>query len=244
MWRRAPGKGECCFGLWAGRRRRRDVALSFPPWSLSSMCPFWPFSPFCGTTPTISALNAQQAIAEGQRLSWLSEKRLLSQRLERLQRAVARLDREKTELKQYSAELRRTLEEVDQAFAASAQHHGPLEGTAFPEAALWSPRLVSFPLPLSPVATRFCLFSLFWHPVAFANARSLRYQPSCPSVPIHTHWTLLCQELFPPARSLPWAAWSAFWPQRSVVQFTVSEQPSPCQDAQRSFCSLCGVRFL
>ncbi|XP_074461520.1 uncharacterized protein LOC141750407 isoform X1 [Larus michahellis] len=58
-------------------------------------------------------LQDVQAIAEGQRLSWLSEKRLLSQRLERLQRAVARLDREKTELKQYSAELRRTLEEVE-----------------------------------------------------------------------------------------------------------------------------------
>ncbi|KAM6340281.1 uncharacterized protein FN964_011679 [Alca torda] len=58
-------------------------------------------------------LQDVQAIAEGQRLSWLSEKRLLSQRLERLQRAVARLDQEKTELKQYNAELRRTLEEVE-----------------------------------------------------------------------------------------------------------------------------------
>ncbi|XP_074427645.1 uncharacterized protein LOC141736893 isoform X3 [Larus michahellis] len=58
-------------------------------------------------------LQDVQTIAEGQRLSWLSEKRLLSQRLERLQRAVARLDQEKTELKQYSAELRRTLEEVE-----------------------------------------------------------------------------------------------------------------------------------
>ncbi|XP_074461549.1 centrosome-associated protein CEP250-like isoform X2 [Larus michahellis] len=61
----------------------------------------------------INKLLQDVAIAEGQRLSWLSEKRLLSQRLERLQRAVARLDREKTELKQYSAELRRTLEEVE-----------------------------------------------------------------------------------------------------------------------------------
>ncbi|XP_074427914.1 centrosome-associated protein CEP250-like [Larus michahellis] len=61
----------------------------------------------------INKLLQDVATAEGQRLSWLSEKRLLSQRLERLQQAVARLDREKTELKQYSAELRRTLEEVE-----------------------------------------------------------------------------------------------------------------------------------
>ncbi|XP_074427644.1 centrosome-associated protein CEP250-like isoform X2 [Larus michahellis] len=61
----------------------------------------------------INKLLQDVTIAEGQRLSWLSEKRLLSQRLERLQRAVARLDQEKTELKQYSAELRRTLEEVE-----------------------------------------------------------------------------------------------------------------------------------
>ncbi|XP_050770536.1 centrosome-associated protein CEP250-like isoform X2 [Gymnogyps californianus] len=54
-----------------------------------------------------------QATAEGEQLSWLSEKRLLSQRLEHLQRAVARLEVEKTELKQLNAELRRTLEQVE-----------------------------------------------------------------------------------------------------------------------------------
>ncbi|XP_069655707.1 centrosome-associated protein CEP250-like [Haliaeetus albicilla] len=53
-----------------------------------------------------------QAIAEGEQLSWLSEKRLLSQQLECLQRAVARLELEKAELKQLNAELRRTLEQV------------------------------------------------------------------------------------------------------------------------------------
>ncbi|XP_054668438.1 centrosome-associated protein CEP250-like [Grus americana] len=55
----------------------------------------------------------EQATAEGEQLSWLSEKRLLSQRLERLQRAVAKLQLEKTELKQLNAELRRTLEQVE-----------------------------------------------------------------------------------------------------------------------------------
>ncbi|KAM6054218.1 LOW QUALITY PROTEIN: uncharacterized protein VSU04_011452 [Chlamydotis macqueenii] len=54
-----------------------------------------------------------QAIAEGEQLSWLSEKRLLSQRLEGLQRAVARLEVEKTELQQLNAELGRTLEQVE-----------------------------------------------------------------------------------------------------------------------------------
>ncbi|XP_074740603.1 centrosome-associated protein CEP250-like [Strix uralensis] len=54
-----------------------------------------------------------QAAAEGEQLSWLLEKRLLSQRLERLQQAVARLELEKKELKQLIAELRRTLEQVE-----------------------------------------------------------------------------------------------------------------------------------
>uniref|UniRef100_A0A663NCH6 Centrosomal protein 250 n=1 Tax=Athene cunicularia TaxID=194338 RepID=A0A663NCH6_ATHCN len=69
-------------------------------------------------------------------LSWLSEKRLLSQQLEHQQQAVARLEFEKTELKQLIAELRRTLEQVKTAFTASAKPHG-LEaslgaGTAVP----------------------------------------------------------------------------------------------------------------
>ncbi|XP_068276371.1 centrosome-associated protein CEP250-like isoform X1 [Nyctibius grandis] len=55
----------------------------------------------------------EQAVAEGERLPWLSEKRLLLQQLECLQRAVASLEHEKMELKQLNAELRRTLEEVE-----------------------------------------------------------------------------------------------------------------------------------
>lgn len=54
-----------------------------------------------------------QAVAEGEQQSWLSEKRLLSQRLERLQQEVARLEVEKTELKQLNAELKKTLEQVE-----------------------------------------------------------------------------------------------------------------------------------
>ncbi|XP_061865406.1 centrosome-associated protein CEP250 [Colius striatus] len=54
-----------------------------------------------------------QALAEGEHLSWLSEKRLLSQQLKHLQQVVARLEHEKTELKQLNAELRRTLEQVE-----------------------------------------------------------------------------------------------------------------------------------
>ncbi|NXX74697.1 CP250 protein, partial [Urocolius indicus] len=54
-----------------------------------------------------------QALAEGEHLAWLSEKRLLSQQLEHLQQTVARLEHEKTELKQLNAELRRTLEQVE-----------------------------------------------------------------------------------------------------------------------------------
>uniref|UniRef100_A0A8V5G4E0 Rootletin-like coiled-coil domain-containing protein n=1 Tax=Melopsittacus undulatus TaxID=13146 RepID=A0A8V5G4E0_MELUD len=61
------------------------------------------------------------AVTEGEQQSWLSEKRLLSQRLERLQQQVARLEFEKTELKQLNAELRKTLEQVKQAFSACAK---------------------------------------------------------------------------------------------------------------------------
>ncbi|XP_074780567.1 centrosome-associated protein CEP250-like [Athene noctua] len=53
------------------------------------------------------------AAAEGEQVSWLSEKRLLSQRLGRLQQAVARLECEKTKLKQLIAGLRRALEQVE-----------------------------------------------------------------------------------------------------------------------------------
>ncbi|KAM6288867.1 uncharacterized protein AAHN32_013729 [Aegotheles albertisi] len=55
----------------------------------------------------------QQAVAEGEQLPRLSEQRLLSQQLEGLQGAVARLELEKVELKQYNAELRRTLGQVE-----------------------------------------------------------------------------------------------------------------------------------
>ncbi|XP_069634663.1 centrosome-associated protein CEP250-like [Haliaeetus albicilla] len=110
----------------------------------------------------------QQAIAEGEQLSWLSEKRLLSQQLECLQRAVARLELEKAELKQLNAELRRTLEQVKQAFTASAKPHGPLDHSTFPQTALWSPLLVSFPLPLPPVDARFSYFECFL-PAAFSG---------------------------------------------------------------------------
>ncbi|XP_023795758.1 LOW QUALITY PROTEIN: centrosome-associated protein CEP250 [Cyanistes caeruleus] len=61
----------------------------------------------------ISFLNAQQAVAEGEQLSWLSEKRLMLQSLECLQRAIAKLEDEKVELKQQNTELRRTLEQVE-----------------------------------------------------------------------------------------------------------------------------------
>ncbi|XP_033375068.1 centrosome-associated protein CEP250 [Parus major] len=55
--------------------------------------------------------HLQQAIAEGEQLSWLSEKRLMLQSLECLQRAIAKLEDEKVELKQQNTELRRTLEQ-------------------------------------------------------------------------------------------------------------------------------------
>ncbi|XP_062361087.1 centrosome-associated protein CEP250 [Cinclus cinclus] len=57
--------------------------------------------------------HQQQAVAEGEQLSWLSEKRLMLQSLECLQRAVAKLEDEMVELKQQNTELRRTLEQVE-----------------------------------------------------------------------------------------------------------------------------------
>nr|XP_041576234.1 centrosome-associated protein CEP250 isoform X4 [Taeniopygia guttata] len=57
--------------------------------------------------------HQQQAVAEGEQLSWLSEKRLMLQSLECLQRAVAKLEDDKVELKQQNTELRRTLEQVE-----------------------------------------------------------------------------------------------------------------------------------
>ncbi|KAM9650022.1 uncharacterized protein ACIBXB_011999 [Morphnus guianensis] len=72
-----------------------------------------------------------QAIAEGEQLSWLSEKRLLSQQLECLQRAVARLELEKAELKQLNAELRRTLEQVERERRRLKRYHS---GRSLPDA--------------------------------------------------------------------------------------------------------------
>ncbi|XP_042656756.1 centrosome-associated protein CEP250 isoform X3 [Tyto alba] len=66
----------------------------------------------------------QQATAKGEQLSWLSEKRVLSQRLECLQQAVARLELEKTELKQLNAELRRTLEQVERERRRLKRNYG------------------------------------------------------------------------------------------------------------------------
>lgn len=62
----------------------------------------------------------QEATEGSENLSWLLEKKLLWQRLECLQQAVARLEHEKSELKQLNSELRITLEQVKKAFAASA----------------------------------------------------------------------------------------------------------------------------
>uniref|UniRef100_A0A669QQS9 Centrosomal protein 250 n=1 Tax=Phasianus colchicus TaxID=9054 RepID=A0A669QQS9_PHACC len=61
-----------------------------------------------------------EAIGGSENLSWLLEKKLLWQRLECLQQAVARLEHEKSELTQLNAELRITLEQVKKAFTASA----------------------------------------------------------------------------------------------------------------------------
>ncbi|XP_014741683.1 PREDICTED: centrosome-associated protein CEP250 [Sturnus vulgaris] len=60
-----------------------------------------------------TGIDLQEAVAEGEQLSWLSEKRLMLQSLECLQRAVAKLEDEKVELKQQNTELRRTLEQVE-----------------------------------------------------------------------------------------------------------------------------------
>ncbi|RMB95561.1 hypothetical protein DUI87_27671 [Hirundo rustica rustica] len=57
--------------------------------------------------------HQQQAVAEGEQLSWLSEKRLMLQSLECLQRAVAKLENESVELKQQNTELRTTLEQEE-----------------------------------------------------------------------------------------------------------------------------------
>uniref|UniRef100_A0A8C5TD00 Centrosomal protein 250 n=1 Tax=Malurus cyaneus samueli TaxID=2593467 RepID=A0A8C5TD00_9PASS len=79
----------------------------------------------------------------GEQLSLLSEKRLMLQSLECLQRAVAGLEDEKVELKLQNTELRRTLEQVKRAFAVSTKPQAQLEHDTFAQAVLWSPLLVS-----------------------------------------------------------------------------------------------------
>ncbi|XP_069731259.1 centrosome-associated protein CEP250-like [Phaenicophaeus curvirostris] len=58
-------------------------------------------------------LEDTEAFAEGQQQSWLSEKSFLLQQLECLQGMIAKLEEEKTELKEFNAELKRTLKEVE-----------------------------------------------------------------------------------------------------------------------------------
>lgn len=96
-------------------------------WSPSLTCSSGPSNLYVAPAHIIFSVYTQQAIAEGEQLSWVTEKRLLLQRLECLQQAIARLEHEKTELKQLNAELRRTLEQVKQAFTASPMPHGLLE---------------------------------------------------------------------------------------------------------------------
>ncbi|XP_051489294.1 centrosome-associated protein CEP250-like isoform X2 [Apus apus] len=54
-----------------------------------------------------------QVVTEGEQLLWLSEKRLLLQQVECLCQALARLELEKSDLKEYNSDLRRTLEQVE-----------------------------------------------------------------------------------------------------------------------------------
>uniref|UniRef100_A0A8D2P4M1 Centrosomal protein 250 n=1 Tax=Zosterops lateralis melanops TaxID=1220523 RepID=A0A8D2P4M1_ZOSLA len=117
----------CCFGLWT-RRRTRTLALSIPAViTLPDVLILTPFNIYVASAHGISSLDAQQAVAEGEQLSWLSEKRLMLQSLECLQRAVAKLENERVELKQQNTELKRTLEQVNWAFAASVEPQAPLE---------------------------------------------------------------------------------------------------------------------
>ena len=128
-------------------------------------------------------------------------------------------------------ELRRTFE-VKWAFTASAEPQAPLEHDTCAQAVLWSPLLVSLPLPVPAVGTPFCLFSLLWQPMAFTKAPSLGCLPPWPRVPGHT----LASPAQPPARAL--------CPQCCLVQLRVSEQRSPCLDVQSSFCPMFADRFL
>ncbi|XP_061298055.1 centrosome-associated protein CEP250-like [Pezoporus flaviventris] len=61
----------------------------------------------------VNKLLQALAIAEGVQQSWLLEKKLLLQQLESLQQEVARLKLANTELKEFNAELKKSLEEVE-----------------------------------------------------------------------------------------------------------------------------------
>lgn len=131
---------------------------------------------------------------------------------------------EKTEWRQRSTEPNRNLGQVKWAFTASAKPQTPLEHNIFPQAAFWSPLLVSLPLPL-PVGTHLYFLSLE-APRGLHKGTFAPVVPPCPSVPTHTLDTL------------PEPTASAFCPQCSLVQLRVSEETSPCLDIQRSFCSM------
>ncbi|KFP28124.1 Centrosome-associated protein CEP250, partial [Colius striatus] len=93
--------------------RRRRALAPFPSLVTLPAVSILTLLTFMWHQLTSLPLYTWQALAEGEHLSWLSEKRLLSQQLKHLQQVVARLEHEKTELKQLNAELRRTLEQVE-----------------------------------------------------------------------------------------------------------------------------------
>lgn len=175
----------CCLGCGPGGEGFSTVRSSVWSTLFPSVLILAPLTFLWQQLPS-SPLSTQQAAAEGEQLSWLSEKRLLLQRLDCLERAVARLELEKTALEQFNAELRRTLEQVKQAVTASAKPHGRAsEHSTFPQTALWSPLLVSFPLLLSPVASHCGVFSLCLlappclHKCSFTPVPP--FLPQCPS---------------------------------------------------------------
>lgn len=181
----------------------------------------------------MSSPYSQQATAGGEQLSWLSEKRLLSQRLEHLQQEVARLQLEKAELKQLNAELKRTLEQVIQAFTAcrgsrSAEtQHISIDSTLEPSAwFLPSPCGHTFSCFLSPLASH-CLHK--------CTSTALL----APVPPYTGIWGReLLQFLFHCLHPV------LFTPNIVLVPLTVFEHTSPGPDTQSCFGSLFGGRCL
>ena len=137
--------------------------------------------------------------------------------MECVQDVVAKSAEDSTEKGEATTEPRRT-SEVKWAFTACAEPQAPLEQGTLSQAVLWSPPLVSLPLPVPAMGPAFCLFSLLWQPMAFTKAPSLRCLPPWPRVPRHT----LASLAQPPVR--------AFGPQCCLVQIRVSEQRSPCPE--------------